>query len=184
MGLNLFSKTEWMQGWFSPMQILPVVCLQRKGTKGKVLIQSQFKPCEFWSRLSKDTSDRKFKMLLVKRKEWGKKEQRRKTRLEELKLQGQPQNISSLVSSQSTKWDSSFAKIPALGIELMNYLTEHEPGTLCAASGPGVPFSTKCQVSQCTPRAAKCPCMTVPLEAPSAYFHWKVSTYYQTSIKQ
>lgn len=123
-------------------------------------------------------------MLLVKRKEWGKKEQRRKTRLEELKLQGQPQNISSLVSSQSTKWDSSFAKIPALGIELMNYLTEHEPGTLCAASGPGVPFSMKCQVSQCTPRAAKCPCMTVPLEAPSAYFHWKVSTYYQTSIKQ
>lgn len=123
-------------------------------------------------------------MLLVKRKEWGKKEQRRKTRPEELKLQGQPQNISSLVSSQSTKWDSSFAKIPALGIELMNYLTEHEPGTLCAASGPGVPFSMKCQVSQCTPRAAKCPCMTVPLEAPSAYFHWKVSTYYQTSIKQ
>lgn len=31
----MFSKTEWMQGWFSPMQILPVECLQREGTKGE-----------------------------------------------------------------------------------------------------------------------------------------------------
>lgn len=38
----MFSKTEWVQGWFSPVQILPVVCLQREGMKGKVLIQSQF----------------------------------------------------------------------------------------------------------------------------------------------